>query len=39
VTTPAYMDDAATPHDVYVGIGKCVEEVVAIARHATRVDV
>lgn len=39
VTTPAYMDDAATPHDVYVGIGKCVDEVVAIARHATRVDV
>jgi enhancing lycopene biosynthesis protein 2 len=33
VTTPAYMDDAATPHDVYLGIGKCIDEVVAMARH------
>ncbi len=34
VTTPAYMDDAATPHDVYLGIGKCIDEVVAMARRA-----
>lgn len=33
VTTPAYMDDAATPHDVFLGIGKCVDEVVAMARR------
>lgn len=37
VTTPAYMDDTATPHDVYLGIGKCIDEVVAMARRAATV--
>jgi enhancing lycopene biosynthesis protein 2 len=37
VTSPAYMDDAATPHDVYVGVGKCIDEVVAMANEVVAV--
>lgn len=32
VTTPAYMDDAATPFDVFTGIGKMVDGVVGLVR-------
>lgn len=31
VTTPAYMFDA-TPHEVYVGVGKLIDEVLRLAR-------
>lgn len=31
VTTPAYMDDHATPYDVFTGIGQMVDGVVALA--------
>ncbi len=33
VTSPAYMDDRATPFQVFTGIGAMVEQTVALARH------
>jgi enhancing lycopene biosynthesis protein 2 len=33
VTTPAYMHDHATPYEVFTGIGKLVDEVVALAKR------
>ena len=32
VTSPAYMDDAATPYDVFTGIGEMVDGVVALVK-------
>lgn len=33
VTTPAYMDAAATPHQVFLGIGAMIDQLVAMARE------
>lgn len=35
VTTPAYMFDA-TPHEVYIGVGRMVDEVLRLAQSAAR---
>jgi enhancing lycopene biosynthesis protein 2 len=38
VTTPAYMSDAALPHQIYDGIGKMVDKVLHMLKKASKMD-